>query len=100
MKGVVVIVSSGVIELSSMNARHGFATLLEEFGPKVILRLGRDPIQIAVGTDRRGVLIDRVCRNGGSRHGELREISWAGLPQLYGQGRELPGLLNQNDITT
>lgn len=77
--------ASPVIELRTLPGRHPQLGMvgLNEFGPKVILRLGIEPLAAAAGLRKRGITIDRVSRTGsGTQVREEREIGWDNLPQF------------------
>jgi len=91
--------SSGTVYVGTLNGRHGFDTLLDELGPKVILRLGRDPHPVDHGVDKRSVMVDRICAVTKESWGEIREINWVGLDQYDDRIEELPILIGDNAIT-
>jgi hypothetical protein len=89
-----------VIEVATIDERHRQPGFLKEFGTKIILRLGVDPVQLTPGTLNRAVTVDRISpASGESRWEETREIGWADLPDDLKDCEWVRGRLNENTIT-
>jgi hypothetical protein len=89
-----------VIELATIDERHRQPGLLKEFGTKVILRLGVNPVLVVPGTLKRAITVDRISPGSGkSRWDEIREIGWADLPADLEDCEWVRGRLDENTIT-
>jgi hypothetical protein len=89
------------IEVATIDERHGVPGLLKEFGTKIILRLGVDPVQQASGVLKRTVVVDRISSASGmARWEEIREIGWANLPDQVDDCEQVRAFrLNEHAIT-
>jgi hypothetical protein len=88
------------IEVATIDERHHQPGLLKEFGAKIILRLGVDPVRLPPGVLKRAVVVDRISpASGGDRREETREIGWANLPDHVGDCERVRIRLNDHDIT-
>jgi hypothetical protein len=93
-------VTGPVIEVATIDERHRSPGLLKEFGTKIILRLGMDPVQLTPGTLKRAITVDRISpASGESRWEETREIGWANLPGDLSDCERVRERLNENTIT-
>jgi hypothetical protein len=89
------------IEVASIDGRHNVPGLLKEFGTKIILRLGVDPVRVSSGVLKRSVVVDRISpASRETRRVEIREIGWGELPDHVDDCEQLRTFrLNEQDIT-
>lgn len=92
----------GVLELSSLPARHPLAgeDLLWSFAPRVVLRLALDPTQQPIGTLVRAVTVDWVPHPGTAAPRQSdRVIGWAGLKGIFERCHQVAVTTNPVTIT-
>jgi hypothetical protein len=88
------------IEVASIDERHHQPGLLKEFGTKIILRLGIEPVCLPPGVFKRMVVVDRISpASEEARWEELREIGWANLNEPIADCKGVRLRLNEHDIT-
>ncbi len=87
------------IEVATIDERH-LPGLLKEFGTKIILRLGVDPVPLSSEILKRAVVVDRISpKSGATRWEEIREIGWANLPDHVDDCEWVRSRRNEQDIT-
>jgi hypothetical protein len=93
-------VTGPVIEVATIDDRHGRKVLLETFGAQIILRLAVDPVRLPREILKRAITVDRISpTSGGDRWEEVREIGWAGLSELVDRCERLSDVVNEHHIT-
>lgn len=89
-----------VIELATINERHGCSILLDQFGVKALLRLAVVPVQVPQEVSKRAVTVDRISpASGAGRWEERREIGWSSLSELRERCEQLLRVVNKHHIT-
>jgi hypothetical protein len=89
-----------VIELATINERHGCSILLDQFGAKTLLRLAVVPVQMPQEVLKRAVTVDRIsAASRGQRWEEVREIGWSGLSDLRDRCEQILRVMNDHHIT-
>jgi hypothetical protein len=89
-----------VIELATINERHGCSILLDQFGAKTLLRLAVVPVRMPQDVLKRAVRVDRISpASGGQRWEEMREIGWSGLSDLRDRCEQILRVMNEHHIT-
>ncbi len=89
-----------MIEVASLDERHGRNDLIRVFGLSVLHRLAVDPVPAEAGTWKRPVTVDRIAPGPEpERLEETREIGWAGLSDLLDRCEVISEVLNQQEIT-
>jgi hypothetical protein len=93
-------VTRPVIELATIDERHGCSILLDQFGAKALLRLAVVPVQMPQEVLKRAVTVDRISpASGGERWEEVREIGWSGLSDLRDRCEQILRVVNEHHIT-
>lgn len=92
-------ITGPVIELETIDDRHGLPGLLKEFGTKLILRLSLHPIELSPEITRRAIVVDRIDRSGKPGWKEIREIGWSNLPDHVDDCYLITSRVNDNLIT-
>lgn len=93
-------VAFGVIEVSSLDERHGQMVLLDLLAIYVLHRLAVDPVRVEAGTWKRPINVDRIAPGPEpERREEAREIGWRGLSDLLDRCEAISDVINQQEIT-
>lgn len=93
-------ITGPVIELATIDQRHGSSILLEQFGAKTLLRLAVVPVRMPQEVLKRTITVDRISpASGEERWEEPREIGWSGLSDLRERCEQVLGVVNEHHIT-